>query len=181
MIYFQIPYSTEKDIGKYYNAAMRKLSNDKDYCLFIDGDACFTTTFWGHQIDNIIKKYNNVGLFTACTNRVYCKWQIADGVDVVTNDLAYHRRFGTFISDLYYDSCLDVTDKRPYLSGVLILVQKRLWKAIGGFKENGMLGIDNYLHKDAKSKGFKVMLMQGVYVYHWYRNDKSVNDTSHLK
>lgn len=182
MIYFSIPYSVKKNIGNYYNNQMSRLKSDADFCLFIDGDATFTTVFWGHQLYEIINKYKEVSVFTACTNRVGCRWQIANNVDVDSNDIAYHRRFGEFIKNIYNVDCEDVTLKRPYLSGVCFMLQKRIWKKIGGFKPDGMLGIDNYFHKAVKKCGEKVYLMKGVYVYHWYRGGgANIYNTSHLK
>jgi GT2 family glycosyltransferase len=61
----------------------------------------------------------------------------------------------------------------------MILIQKRLWKKIGGFLENGMLGVDNDLHTKVIKSNEKLYLMRGVYLYHWYRWP-NYKDKSHL-
>ena len=42
-----------------------------------------------------------------------------------------------------------------------------------------MLGVDNDIHIKFKNYGFKVGLMQGIYLQHWYRNDNK-KDVKHL-
>ena len=48
MIHYIIPWNSEKNIGVSYNSYMN-IINDEDYICFIDGDACFTTHFFGKQ------------------------------------------------------------------------------------------------------------------------------------
>ena len=62
--------------------------------------------------------------------------------------------------------------------------KKSAWEKVGGFKNykgarSNMLGVDNMIHKDLEAHGLKTMVMNGVYVYHWYRGGDSFN-TSHL-
>ena len=54
------------------------------------------------------------------------------------------------------------------MSGVVILLSKKTWALLGGFAD-GFLGVDNAIHQAARDRGFPVYLMEGVYVYHWYR------------
>jgi hypothetical protein len=49
-----------------------------------------------------------------------------------------------------------------------MLVRKDLWKEVGGFK-SGMLSVDNDFHYKCINKKESVLLMMGVYIYHWYR------------
>jgi len=181
MIYYSIPYSTEKNIGKYYNDFMKALPSDDDYACFVDGDTIFTTSDYGSVIDRAIKENPDVGCFTCLTNRIGCKWQILPGVDQDNNDMKYHRDLGRRIQTIFGTICEDVTDKpdNEVMSGLLILIKKSAWKKIGGFKEAGMLGIDNDLHWKLKRKKQKIYLMRGIYLFHWYRWPDSKNK-SHL-
>ncbi|HEY9702359.1 MAG TPA: hypothetical protein V6C58_07930, partial [Allocoleopsis sp.] len=61
----------------------------------------------------------------------------------------------------------------------LILLQKKVWQKIGKFVENGMLGVDNDLHRKIQNNNEKLFIMKGVYLYHWYRWPDFKN-TSHL-
>ncbi len=56
------------------------------------------------------------------------------------------------------------------MSGVVILLSKQTWIQLGGFA-SGFLGVDNAIHQAARDHGHRVYLMEGVYVYHWYRAD----------
>ena len=180
MIFYSIPYDINKDIGKYYNAFMEKLSED-DYACFIDGDAMFTTNTFGTQLYDIVNKYKDVGYFTCYTNRVACKWQILDIVNKKNNDTEYHRNIGLKLQKEKYDQCTDVTNNKYLMSGVLILIRKSEWQSVGGFDENGMIGVDNNFHDKMKKHNYKLYRMDGVYVYHWYRNNIWKNHNHLLK
>lgn len=175
-IFHNIPWNSDKNIGFYYNNFM-KLIKDDDWACFIDADAIHTTTHFGSRIEKIVKNNPEYSFFTCYTNRVYCDWQIAPEVDIKSNDLEYHRSFGSKIWENNKIKVIDVTDKRPFLSGVLMLIKKNIWNVIK-FKEKGMLGVDNDFHKKAYLNKIKVGLMTGIYVQHWYRNGKET--ISHL-
>lgn len=179
MIYYSIPYSTEKNIGKYYNQFMNILPNDDDYACFVDGDTIFTTSNYGHIIEKVVNENPNIGCFTCYTNRIGCPWQVLPGIDKDNNDMKYHRDIGKQIQTIYDSICEDVTNvsDRQVMSGVLILLKKSTWKKIGGFEENGMLGIDNDLHRKIKRYNEKIYIMKGIYLFHWYRWPNSKNKT----
>ena len=66
---------------------------------------------------------------------------------------------------------------------MLILLSKKLWLDIGGFNENGMLGVDNEFYFKALSQNKIIYRMNGVYVYHWYRGgdfSRSIESKRHL-
>jgi GT2 family glycosyltransferase len=180
MIYYTVPFDSSKNIGKYYNSFLEKLDNE-DWACFIDADTIFTTYDYGVIIENAVKKYPQVGAFTCYTNRVACQWQIAPGVDVSSNDMAYHRKFGENLKDKFGENSIDVTDKPrlEVMSGFFFMLKKSTWLKIGKFPENGMLGIDNALHWNIQNAGEKLFLIQGLYLYHWYRNGNK-KDKTHL-
>jgi GT2 family glycosyltransferase len=161
---------------------MSILPKQSDYACFIDADAMFTTYNYGKQLEDIIKLYPNIACFTAKTNRIACVLQIQHGVNINNNDMKYHRDIGKSIQESNYAKCRDITDfnnATELMSGVLMLVQKRAWKKIGGFSEKGILNIDNLFHRALKNNNKKIYLMKGVYVYHWYRYP-NFRDKSHL-
>jgi len=173
MILTCIPYSEQKDLGRAYNDHMELLPNDDDWCLFLDHDAKFTTRSWYPQIQHIINKNPECGCFVAMTNRIGCEWQKYPWVSEDDHDQRYHHVIGRQIQDNDFDIVEDVSnvEKGKVLGGVLILLQKSLWKKIGGFVEGKILGVDNDLHWRLMKKKEKVYLMKGVYVYHFYRAD----------
>lgn len=178
MIEYIIPWSSEKNLGKAYNDAVR--TSDKEYVCFLDRDAMFTTPFYGKQIEDIVKKNPKAGAFTCMTNRVWCKWQIPVGIDQETNDIEYHFKKGLEFQEAHYWEVQDKT-QHGWMSGVMILIKKSTWQKIGGFRESGMLGVDNDFHKRLRAHAEKLYLMRGVYVYHWYCGSMNKRNTNHLK
>jgi GT2 family glycosyltransferase len=181
MIFYSIPYNTDRNLGKYYNDFMNILPDENDYACFVDGDTIFTTSDYGHIIQDVVHENPSIGCFTALTNRVHCRWQIADGIDTDSNDIAYHRKYGEMLRDIYGGYCIDKTNVSSdnVMSGFLILLKKRTWNNIGHFAENGMLGIDNDLHYKLQKHGEKLYVMKGIYLYHWYRWP-DYNEIGHL-
>ncbi len=173
MIYYSTPYNSDKNIGKYYNQFMKLLPNDNDFVCFVDGDAMFTTHFFGTQIEDITKKYPDCGLFTAMTNRVGTKYQCVPNM-WDNNDMQDHWTIGKNLYNHYYDDTINIT-KSPPLSGFLILLRKKEWKHAGGFLEDKMLGIDNSIHYRVRDFGGQVKLMTGVYLMHYYRGGDMAN------
>lgn len=158
------------------------LLQDNDYAVFIDHDAMFTTYDWYPQLEKIIKSNPTVGAFTGVTNRVFCKWQLAD-VDRSSNDILYHRQMGKEIKEKYGTSVVNRTN-HGYMSGVLIVIKKSCWKKIGGFM-TGIIGVDNDFHQKLRKYHEKIFCMMGMYVYHYYSNHnfkfQARRDISHLK
>lgn len=174
MIHTYIPYAPEDhegDIGWVYNNFMQHI-NDDDWACFLDHDACFLTSDWYKQLTKIIKKNPDVGLFFPFTNRIGQPIQIPKNVDSNSHDIAYHRKIASKISDTgkYTTQIIPGDQNRWLLSGVVILISKQTWKKVGGFK-SGFFGVDNNIHVACNNKKIKVGLMNGVYVYHWYRGD----------
>ena len=167
-VHFIIPWSTEKNIGKAYNDSMR-LIDENDWVCFIDGDSINTTIFFGQRVEEVIKSNPEYSLFTCYTNRVNQKYQIYDLSDWENNDIEHHRKIGEELWVKNGTNVIDITKKSP-LSGVMILISKKIWFEIGGFFESKMLGIDNTLHQKVRKSGHKIGLMEGIYLYHWYRN-----------
>jgi len=173
-IYINIPWDTEKNIGRAYNRFMETLPSDNDFAVFLDGDAMFLQPFFGKQIEDCIARYPESGIFTCKTNRLQSKWQQEGDWD--SNDIAFHREHANKLCLEHYADC----ERAPsvaqghLLGGVLICIKKATWKKIGGFKE-GLLGVDNELHISADEHKEPIMVMKGVYVYHWYRGGDVMN------
>ena len=172
------PWNSNKNIGQAYNSFMNRLYPN-EYAFFRDRDTYITDKFYGKHIEDIISLYPDVAVFSVCTNRVMCKWQIAQGVDRHSNDLNYHEEFGKNLLSGNYLSVKDVTNEKPFMSGVGFVVAKWFWTRIGGVSEKGMAGIDNAIHKAVIESNSKLFLMEGVYLYHWYRNN-NIKDNKHL-
>ena len=169
-----IAYDDEKDLGRAYNKNMSLLSED-DWAVFIDHDAMFVQPYWYNTVKDAIKKNPDVGFFTCFTNRIGCGWMRVPNIDQNNHDIRYHRDIGKKLSNQETE-VIDITNRNPYLSGVVMICQKKVWDRIGGAK-SGFLSVDNDLHIKCAKAGIKVGLISNLYVYHWYRGD---GDTSHL-
>jgi len=160
-IVVNVPYYPG-NLGKAYNDFMGRLGPEEWAC-FLDHDAMFTTGDWYGQMCEIINKHPSAGLFTAVTNAVYPKWQcVKMGY---AHDVKKHRMLG---SDLLLSKRTQTKPCRGRLSGVVILTSRRAWEKSGGFQD-GFMGVDNAYHTAVAKAGYDVLLMEGLYVYHWYR------------
>lgn len=177
-VHHYIPWDSNKNIGVSYNKILN-LVDDDDWVCFLDGDAVHTSPYFGKRIEETILNNSEFTLFTCFTNRIGCPYQLAPNVDRNSNDQGYHRNFGDRLWETNKTQIVDITNLQ-LMSGVLILIQKKSWQKVGGFKETGMLGVDNDIHVKFRKSGLKVGLMKGIYVQHWYRNNNQ-NNTSHLK
>ena len=176
MIHYSIAFDLNKNIGVAYNSTMRLLGGD-DWCCFVDGDSMFLTPYFGRQINEYVNRNPECGLFTCKTNRVRADYMLAG--DWMYDDVVYHRHVAHELSsDLSVTDITELAHSSP-LSGVLMLVSRKAWAQVGGFKEAGMLGVDNDMHRRMRDAGLKVYMMNGVYVYHWYRGGNR-QDVSHL-
>ena len=68
----------------------------------------------------------------------------------------------------------------PRFSGTLILVKKSTWKKIKGFKTKGFLEVDDDFRERLFKHKIKFGIMDGVYLYHWYRADDPYKTSSSM-
>jgi len=158
---------------------MSLLPNDDDWGCLMDLDTMFLTSNVGHQLEEIVKKYPNTGLFTAITNRVGLKEQCYRGnIDNDPNILNWKR----VAKQLQENKWMEMRELKHPISGHLMMVKKSVWKAVGGFPEVGkILAIDNSFSKRVLDHNLEIQLMEGVFVFHFYRMDKNITDKTHLR
>ena len=169
-----VPYVPGNNLGYAYNEAMTTYV--KDWVLFIDHDLLLINPHW---YDICMAAINSVGhdagWITCYTNRIGCKYQIAPSIDRKNNDVLYHRKYA---KDLYIKnrgSLKDVTDaKGCRFSGFFMLTHKKAWEAAGKFNERcGLFGVDVQYCSNLKTKGYRLYIMQDLYVYHAYFRDST--------
>lgn len=165
-----IPFSPDKNLGRAYNQIMEGIPEDGWACL-LDGDVMFTTGKWHAQLLSAIEKEPE-GTFCAMTNRVGPKgqrngWQRVE-IDPDEHDIKVHRKLGAELAE--DDSLLDVTEEGKMMAGMMILISKKTWKAIGGFVD-GLRGVDYQMHLGIRKAGLKLFCIKGLYVYHWKQGD----------
>jgi GT2 family glycosyltransferase len=178
MIYTHIPYTPNDkgtDLGYAYNKFMEILPDDDDWGCFLDHDAMFTTHDWYNQLGEIIKCNPDIGIFGARTNRILPSHQLVGNIDINNHDIKYHRVIGLHLQKKWKTDVFVLDSNKTHdigFSGVVILIKKSVWEKIGGFKKEGFLGVDDEVRYRADECDQKIAIMNGVYVYHWYREGK---------
>lgn len=170
MIVAATPFATDRNLGAAYNEFLGRLSDD-DWAVLIDHDAMWTTPHWYNQLSSVLVD-RSIGCITAMTNRIGCPYQRVPGADA-NHDVRFHRQLGEQLRRQHGTDTIDVTRREPLISGVVLTVRAGTVRAVGGFR-SGLLGVDNALHASLRDAGFQVLLMPGLYVYHWYRADGRV-------
>jgi GT2 family glycosyltransferase len=178
-IYYRQIFRTDKNIGAGYNEEM-ELAPDGSWVCFTDGDTCQVITDYGKHLEEYITRYPNVGLFTCMTNRVGQGYHLLNGRMDTNHDMLHHKRIaGQVVGNSKYR--LDILNNIDApLSGHLMLINKDVWKMVGGFID-GCLGVDNDIHQKCIRFGISVGLMRDFYLYHFYRGHKDYRDTAHLR
>jgi GT2 family glycosyltransferase len=179
MIHYLTPYSLEKDLGKAYNQAASLITNQEDWLCLLDADTAFLSPDFGHQIQEIISLNPDVGLLTCVTNRIGNLDQAYNGIISEETDILKHRQIAL---DLAKSKRHRVKKIPNPISGHLMLLKKATWDIIGGAPEGrGILSIDNTISNRVVRNGFDILLMEGVYLFHFYRLDTGRHNKSHLK
>lgn len=174
MIHFLTPYY-KGDLGKAYNIAAELIPSN-DWVCFIDADVMVLNSNFGDILQECIDKFGRqYPLMTCLTNRVAEPSQRLAGHLNENPSALYHKK----MADKVAMNPPSVKEAPRPISGMLMLFPKWLWADIGGFK-SGILGVDNDFHHKVVSSGRKVGVIQNLYVFHYYRLHKAVNDVTHL-
>jgi len=163
-----IPYIPNGMVGRAYNKTMEKID---DWVIFYDHDVLLgTNPYWYDICFNAIQQIGHIGGWFSCyTNRIGCRLQKAPNVDRKTDDIKYHREYARQLYKNNFGKIKDVTKVRgSRFSGMFILTHKKAWQDAGGFSENGFFGVDVRYYTALKHAGYRVFIMQDLYVYHGY-------------
>jgi len=167
------PQEVDMNIGRVCNGLMERISDD-DWACFIDHDSMMTTHDWYKLLERTVRSIEDedlpIGLITAVTNRIGNAEQVVfdkTSQEAQNHDMHFHRRVGR---KLMLEHASSLREAKSPVSGVVMLTPKRVWRKCGGFKD-GFLGVDNDYDMKVRRAGFKTCIMDGLYVYHWYRAD----------
>lgn len=163
-----IPYSTDKNLGAEYNRCMEMIGED-DWAVLLDHDMMFLTLDWYNHIRYAIESLPNAGLITVTTNRLGNRDQVYNRVISDNHDIRFHRQIAKKLKAHSHNRYIDATN-RHLIGGVVMITSKRAWLKAGKFPD-GLISIDNLYHQRIREAGFKVYIMQGLYVYHWRRGE----------
>lgn len=177
MIYsFGNIYSFDGDLGKAYNDHMKLLPDGTDWAIFTDSDVLLWGDF-GHQFQEIIKKNSGVGILTCVCNRIgnMHGYQILDKISEEPN-IVTHFKISENIEQTKRGK---VTEVNNFISGMVMVINKQAWEDVGGFPEKTNK-VDNRFSSKILRAGYRILQLDGLYVFHYYRLHKNAKDTSHL-
>lgn len=178
MIYYSTPFSITKNLGRAYNDYMQLLPTDDDWMCFIDADVIVLTPNFQKQIQELVDEYPHTGVFTCLTNRVGNQQQCYQKRMCQNSDIEFHQNIA---NKLYIENYGKIRRLNKNISGVLMVIQKKVWAKVGGFKESGILMVDSIFSRKVLRLGRHIYLMQGIYCYHWYRGLEGKKQNKHLK
>jgi GT2 family glycosyltransferase len=168
MIYHFNTLFTGKSIGVYYNRCCRIVPNDDDWICLWDSDVMVFNTFadWNPFMESVIKNHPDIALFTCMANRIGThKQRLLPKQDQDGNMV--HQRIKA--EKIYKQYGAAVRKDVNSISGLMMLFQKKTWCLVGGFYENGILDVDKIFSRAVKSKGWRIGILTGMYVMHYYR------------
>jgi GT2 family glycosyltransferase len=161
-IHALIPSSLERNLGAAYNEEMARLP-DGDWALMVDHDAILgLTRDWHQMVDEAIRFMPDAGAFVAVTNRIDAVWQRAEEADPDNHDVLYHTQLALARRDRR--TLLDITGTKGF-GGVTFALSKAAWRAAGGFAD-GLLCVDHSIFFRLRAAGYRIWLMENLYVYH---------------
>jgi GT2 family glycosyltransferase len=175
MIYYFTPWADDGNLGAAYNRYMELLPNDDDWACMLDGDTMFLIPDWGEVIANAIAENPEAGMFTCYTNRVNNPQQLYNGHFNENGDLHVHRRIAIVCRETMNTRVKPLT---RVISGMMMIIQKRTWREF--YFKDGILGVDNDISRRLMQAGKQVLLIQGIYLAHYYRLNEGRRSTAHL-
>lgn len=167
---YTIPYSTNKNLAEAYNLEISL--GGAEYIAFTDRDIWFPHPNFAQQIERVIEQHGEA-VYTCLTNRVNCPWQ---RIDFNGSD----KEAEQFSRELYANNVSAVEDHTDsqLMSGFVIIYPRRKW---WGLPDGGLLGVDNMIHNMAKAAGLRVLLMKGIFVWHYYSGYTGPWEGAHRK
>lgn len=182
MIYFFTPYSFEKKLFEAYDTYMNLLPSDDDWACFLDGDTCFFENDFGHQIKRYTEKFPGAGILTSYSSRSAYQFMVPKDTLQDSDSITYHRKRSQEILKKY-DGLVKVID--DHIAGHLMCIRKKTWKIIRTKLQKvvdgaNLLGVDTQISNLVRSYGMKILLMRGLYLFHYYRLVEGKKYKDHL-
>lgn len=172
-----IPYDVNKNLGKAYNEEVSRIPEGDAICI-MDHDVMTLTPDAGKIINDYANMYPN-NLLTCFTNRVQpsLKMQLLNGEISENTDIKHHIE----LAEKQKEHLYEVTEVNHWIAGMLMVLSKEFWKK-HPFPENGRcLGVDSSYSIGLRRRKYKILRMDGLYVFHQYRIMKGIENKQHLK
>lgn len=182
MIYFFTPYSFEKKLFQAYDTYMNLVPDDDDWACFLDGDTFFFENNFGHQILEHTERYPHAGILTSYASRSSYHFMVPRDTNQESDSIKYHR---TRSAEIYQRLHGQVKEINDHIAGHLMCIKKSTWKLIRPqllkvLDGANLLGVDTQISNAVRSQGKKILLMRGIYLFHYYRLAEGKNYKKHL-
>jgi GT2 family glycosyltransferase len=177
-IWYRTPYALDKNLGRAMNEEMALIPDDEDWVVFTDADTMWLTPDYGHQIKEIIERHPGTGIFTCYANRVGKNHgQRYKGVISPDPNIIHWRKEAC---KLQQTSRVKVKELREWITGVCLIIQKSSWEQHKFPEHTGILDVDKLYSHEVLQSGERILLMEGVLLFHYYRMLEGEKHTSHL-
>jgi|GEM_PF-2163998 len=158
----RIPYRADGDLGFEYN---RLMGQSDGWVLLLDHDVLLLNPHWYELCQQAIEEVGeDAGIITCRTNNIACPGQ-KDKHAPGNADLDAHRKRAVELWKAHGAHTTDITRGKKLIGGFFMLVHRKVWERVGGFKR-GFLGVDNNFHQRVMRAGLKVYRLDGLYCYH---------------
>lgn len=176
-VHFVIPYALDKNLGREYNKTMAALP-DGDWACLMDYDVQLLTPDAGRIVHEYATRAKPDQLLTCFTNRVstLSKPQLLNGMVCENSDLRYH----IGLAEKQRQHLYQMTQIARDISGMLMLINKKLWSEFHFTEDSKCLGVDTEYNRRIRAAGKTIMRMDGLYVWHAYRLMNGIHDKKHL-
>lgn len=164
-VWHSTPADSGKNIGRAYNEFCGIVPNDEDWICLRDGDSMFILSDWQEQIEAALELHGDkYQLFGCVTNRLSTTNQRPFPEDFNDPSVLKAKERAVFCHDNKYTV---VTPHDKPVAGLFMLFQKKTWKK-NPFNEN-TISADTDFGYAILNNGGKIGLMQGLYLFHYYR------------
>lgn len=177
------PGRADKNLGKAVNDIVRNLPEEDWICLRdIDTVPAYHYTFF-QQCQEIAER-GEFDLVGCMSNRLGLKYQLYGGKISEETDFLKHIKIGEQLSNKFGSYVHPINQT---IGGLFMLFPKKTWQTLGGFPEGAIRikgkFVDFWFSYGALSKGLRIGLAQGIYLFHIYRMGKGNprGNTAHLE
>lgn len=177
MVHAITPYREDKNLGLAYNNAMQQIP-DGDWACITDWDVLYLLPETISHLNEYTRLLPDTGIFTCYGSRSHVNsvnQMLPAGRSEIDN-IRYHIDVAKKQTEQLYKA----TDLFRHLSGFLMMISKATWDQYKFIDNMKCLDVDNIYSNKILAAGLPIRRMDGVYVWHSYRIDKDVKDTSHL-
>ena len=183
MIWFFTAYSFEKKIFEAYDAYMNLVENENDWVCFCDGDTAFLIADFGHQIKKYVEKYPDTGLFTSYASRCHYAVQVRKGTDMENPSILYHKYKAEQTREKLDGQVKEINRK---IAGHLMVIQKKTWTEIRdtvakNAAGKNILSVDTKISRAVLAANKKILLMRGIYIFHYCRLAEGFRYKKHIE